>query len=198
MTCCVQECPRPVEKRGMCGGHYRRWQRNGDVQAEVPLRAISARGEPYRWLLDHAAYDGVVCLRWPFYSKPDGYGALSWKGRTRNASALMCEIAHGERPNDSYEAAHSCGKGHLGCVNPRHLRWATHQENGREAVQHGSFPRGETHWGSKLTDDEVDQLRAAVASGTTHTVAAHRFGISRGHVSAIRTGRRRQKDPRFA
>lgn len=35
--CAVQGCYRPVKERGWCHGHYLRWHRRGDVQAEIPL-----------------------------------------------------------------------------------------------------------------------------------------------------------------
>ena len=41
-TCSVTDCGRPAEKRTWCAGHYRRWQRRGDVNASVPLRRLNA------------------------------------------------------------------------------------------------------------------------------------------------------------
>lgn len=40
-TCTVEGCLRPVEKRELCGGHYARLRRLGDVMASVPLKKIS-------------------------------------------------------------------------------------------------------------------------------------------------------------
>lgn len=42
-TCSVSTCPNKVDCRGWCRGHYRRWQRAGDVQAAVPLVPHVAR-----------------------------------------------------------------------------------------------------------------------------------------------------------
>jgi hypothetical protein len=36
-TCVVVGCERPAKERGWCHGHYLRWHRTGDVQAEIPL-----------------------------------------------------------------------------------------------------------------------------------------------------------------
>jgi hypothetical protein len=38
-TCSVPGCPGKVNARGWCGGHYARWKKTGDVQADVPLVA---------------------------------------------------------------------------------------------------------------------------------------------------------------
>lgn len=37
-VCSVAGCGRPVVGRGWCQAHYGRWQRSGDVQADVPIR----------------------------------------------------------------------------------------------------------------------------------------------------------------
>lgn len=38
MMCSVSGCSRPQKNRGWCHAHYKRWQTNGDVAAEVPVR----------------------------------------------------------------------------------------------------------------------------------------------------------------
>lgn len=37
MSCSVPTCDRPVRARGWCASHYRRWQRHGDVRADLPI-----------------------------------------------------------------------------------------------------------------------------------------------------------------
>lgn len=37
-TCTVSGCDRPHRSKGYCGPHYARWRKNGDVQAEQPVR----------------------------------------------------------------------------------------------------------------------------------------------------------------
>lgn len=46
-TCTVAACDRPISHKtlGLCHGHYHRYWRHGDVQADVPLRAPSKRRE---------------------------------------------------------------------------------------------------------------------------------------------------------
>ena len=97
-------------------------------------------------------------------------------------------LAHGEPPTPSYEAAHTCGKGHLGCTNPRHLRWATRSENHMDKNLHGTMPKGETHPWARLSDDVIAKIRA---SKTGMTATAKEFGVSRGYVWEIQTGRKR-------
>lgn len=190
MICSVAGCERERVKRTYCAAHYRRFQRHGDVMDGVPLRSTSPQGEPLEWLMQNIGYDGADCLRWPFYSKPDGYGTIFLNGKTTNACAVMCREVNGEPPSALHEAAHSCGNGHLGCVHPKHLRWATHHENGLDSLAHGRHALGEMRTNSKMTEIDVIELRAAASSGVSHSVLAERFGISRGQVSLIRTGKR--------
>ena len=90
----------------------------------------------------------------------------------------MCELAHGEAP-PRYEAAHSCGRGHLGCVNPRHLRWATSKENKADMIVHGTRP-------AKLSAEQVRTIRLGAVPLAD---LAHRFGVSLNHIYAVAGGK---------
>lgn len=46
----------------------------------------------------------------------------------------MCKLKNGDPPTPDHEAAHSCGNGKHGCINPNHLRWATDAENMADTV----------------------------------------------------------------
>lgn len=46
-TCAVGTCTLAAKTRGLCGGHYVRWWRTGDVQADRPLRGRTPDG--HRW-----------------------------------------------------------------------------------------------------------------------------------------------------
>lgn len=37
-VCSIDTCDGPARTRGLCSAHYRRWRKNGDVQAEVLVR----------------------------------------------------------------------------------------------------------------------------------------------------------------
>jgi hypothetical protein len=36
--CSVPTCPEPVRARGLCGAHYKRWNKDGNVRPDVPLK----------------------------------------------------------------------------------------------------------------------------------------------------------------
>jgi hypothetical protein len=51
--------------------------------------------------------------------------------------------------------------------------------------------RGERHPNAKLSDEDVQGIRDAVASGQRQADVAARYGITQGHVSAVKRGRAR-------
>src|SRR5690606_22017504 len=100
------------------------------------------RGFAPKWLKDHVAHTADDCLIWPYAKLANGYAAIRIDGKTTTAARIMCVAAHGEPLTPQLEAAHSCGNGHLGCVNPRHLRWATTAENNSDKNIHGTMMKG--------------------------------------------------------
>lgn len=140
-------------------------------------------------------YEGDDCLAWPF-NRARGYGRVWHGGRMRTVSNLVCRYVHGEPPEGKLDAAHSCGKGHEGCVNPRHIRWASRAENLAEAVVHGTRGRGAfiTHprgrrtirieKNCKLSPSDVTRIRELKGQHSMRVVA-ERFGVSISQVNRI-------------
>lgn len=168
-------------KRGYCNAHYARWLRHGD-----PLGGISPPGVAAKWLNDVAMShtDSGECLIWPFYRSGNGYASIWRDGKKRPVCRIICTELYGPPPTDTHQAAHSCGKGHLGCVNPKHLRWATRVQNAADQVKHGTVQRGERQWRSKITERDARLIRRMAE---THTQGAigKKFGISRSNVGYI-------------
>lgn len=154
-----------------------------------PPPASKGKGAAIKWLRGHAAHPDPKCLDWPFCKMPTGYGSFGYLGKRLYAHRFMCELAHGQAPTPKHEAAHRCGNGHLGCVNPKHLAWKTKAENRRESTQHGKGTRnlGGNNKG-RLTPIQVAEIRALRGQERQVDIAA-RFGISWQSVSMIQRGR---------
>ncbi|WP_414461823.1 HNH endonuclease [Hyphomicrobium sp. DY-1] len=162
--------------------HLPRWQKYGD-----PLAGETFKGEVTQFLLEVAIpYRGDDCLPWPFGHNGNGYGTAQPEGERIFAHRYVCEAAHGPPPPDRNFALHSCGNGHLGCVNPSHLRWGTQQENAEDMVAHGNSPRGERHGMAKLTKDQVRTIRRLVGHASYRSIAS-RFSVSPRAISDIAT-----------
>lgn len=74
------------------------------------------------------------------------------------------------------------------CVNPAHLRLATHAENSADSARKARRPRGSRQHAAKLTEGQVLNLRARYAAGgITQRDLAFEYGVSRSLVSVIVT-----------
>ncbi len=143
------------------------------------------KGKTYSWLVDHLAFQRDCCLTWPF-STTRGYGHLQYRGERYAAHRLMCELVWGIPPTPQHQAAHSCGKGHEGCVNPLHLSWKEPIDNQRDKQIHGTAYRGGKKW--KLTPVQVLEIRSLKGSKTQDELAEI-YGVGRQNIGAILTGR---------
>lgn len=136
------------------------------------------QGRGYAWLMAHVNHQGDECLIWPFYRlMPGGYGTFGHLGELYYAHRYMCEQAHGPAPEGQH-AAHSCGKGSEGCVNPRHLSWKTVSENLKDRRRHGTQAGSKGHV-SHLTDQQIAEIRSLKGKMSQYAIA-EKFGVSRG------------------
>ena len=182
-SCAFPDCPNlasPKAAKGLCNSHY--WQLNQGREL-TPLAYRRNRCVP--WLQAHISHVGDECLIWPFQRlESDGRAAVKYKGRQGLAARVMCELAHGPAPTPTHEAAHSCGKGHNGCVHPQHLRWATHSENLADQIKHDTRCWGERQGSSKLKTADVLAIRA-MAGAMSQSAIGKLYGVSQGAIFKI-------------
>ncbi len=154
----------------------------------TPRRAKAPSGALPRFLIDVASVcQGDDCLMWPYGRSGNGYCIVRYNGKQESAHRRVCILAHGEPPTPEHEAAHSCGNGHLGCLNQKHLRWASVGENRQDMIDHGRSLRGAKAHFTKLTEDDVRQVRMLKGYLSQRKIAAM-FGISQPAVRYIHTG----------
>lgn len=182
--CSFEGCERPTDSHGLCGPHASRFRRYGDASMGGTARGAAADFMK-NVVLKH---DADECLAWPFGNNGKGYGVFHENGRVIAAHTYACREAHGARPSSKHEVAHSCGRGHLLCCAPKHLRWATRKENHADKARHGTLPFGQNNPSNKLTPDQVLAIRDLGGTEPQHQIAK-RFGVCQMTISNILSGK---------
>jgi hypothetical protein len=152
------------------------------------------QGRGINWLREHVGYSSDNCLTWPFGCDDKGYGTLGHNRKIFKAARMMCELVNGPPPAPKIECAHSCGRGHKGCVNPRHLSWKTRSANQLDRRKHGTHGKPGCVGRSKLTPDQISRIRA-LAETKTHKALALQFNCTPSNISKILSGARWKKTP---
>lgn len=145
---------------------------------------VSSRGPVGRWVAAHLEYpESDWCLIFPFAWEAGHYPkyTLYRPGSRRNFQVhrLMCEHRHGPPPSAEHHAAHNCGRGLQGCVNPLHVEWKTASQN--QLDRGGGRPK----W--KLTPEAAEQIRAAGKTEMPGDIA-RKFGVTVRNVRMILSG----------
>lgn len=183
--CSVDGCNRAHYGNGLCEAHWQRVKSNGDLELR---RRENGLGLDFIETVA-AQHSADTCLPWPYVTNGQGYGTLTVDGSRIYAHRYVCELIHGEAPSISHFALHTCGNGHMGCVNPRHLRWGLPIDNVADARAQGTIARGETHGMARLSSQDVSHIRRM---RDTHSLAviAEQFQVSRSLISAIHRRKR--------
>ena len=179
--CIIDNCRKPVrvKSRGWCQSHYLRWLRHGN-----PLAGGTPLGSGMALIQTALETETDECVIWPFGTNGQGYGLVTVGGKHHAAHRVVCKLAHGEPPSPELFALHRCGNGHLGCVNPRHLRWGTAKENSADRNLHGTGQRGEKSNSAKLTECQAREILSLKGKMSQRAIAA-KFGVGQRTISDI-------------
>lgn len=137
--------------------------------------------------LSSAVEPETGCIIWPFARNSAGYAVFgSRRGSVRSSlvSRVMCAIANGNPMDPSLEAAHLCGNGSRGCINPAHLAWKTSKENSEDTIRHGKSNKGDVNGQAKLCASDVIRIRDLSKKHTQKEIA-RLFNINKSTVSLI-------------
>ena len=194
-TCVIDGCTSPAIGRGWCSKHYYRWKRNGD-----PLATTRApHGSSLDARLRFTGWDEVVrvpalgpCWEWRgSIRNGDGYGATSRPGGGNMLAHRAAFVAWVGPLSDDLILLHACDN--PPCINPAHLRAGTDADNSADKIARGREARGERSGAVKVTDAVVDEIRARYAAGgCTYRSLAGAYGLSKSHIGAIVTRRKRK------
>ena len=71
------------------------------------------------------------------------------------------------------------------CINARHLFLGTQADNMADRDKKGRNPQGETHGRSRLTAEDVREIRLKQSNGTPSTRLAEEYGVAQSQISRI-------------
>lgn len=184
--CAIEGCDAVARKTGrqrpdLCSAHHALWR---DAECPGPRRAEYGEARAWIYAVACAFNDPNVCLIWPFFRNATGYAYCRSEDRKSFlVSRYVCILKHGEPPDKGMEAAHTCGKGSSGCVNPLHIRWATQEENNADKVLHGTHTGRRVYLGlSRINEVSVREIRNLHASGFSAADIAERLNL---HLIAV-------------
>jgi hypothetical protein len=177
--CSFDGCSSPRRVRHLCENHYASLRRKGVSFSGQPFVKPAP---PHLFIVDLMDQPPTKdCVVWPFTST-GGYGTITFKAKIYRAHKIVCEQVNGPKPGPKMEAAHECGNSL--CCNPGHLSWKTHADNIADKVAHGTALFGERHHQSRLTEQQVIEIRD-LRGKVTRKEIAKLYGVGRATVDNV-------------
>lgn len=191
--CSVPDCMRPHNARGYCFGHYERWKKLGHPDAARPLNTHVDPNASLRERINRRIEPDLTedeC--WPWQGSFGGvktrtglgYGKLTVSGKQLDAHRVSWELHHGRAVPVGSQVMHTCD--FPPCVNPKHLRLGSNDENVEDMVAKLRHTYGERNPQAKLTENDVLVIRSSPA---TASELAQQFGVTRGTINGVLAGR---------
>ena len=128
------------------------------------------------------------CWEWTAGRHPAGYGKFTAEKTSVTAHRFSFAMHHGKEPG-SLNVCHACDN--PWCVNPAHLFLGTQQENIADKYKKGRERHlyGDDNPHSRLTTEQVQQIRICLAAGMQGRELCRLFGVRPMAISNIKNGR---------
>ena len=129
------------------------------------------------------------CWLWTGALLKTGYGCIRIAHKAIRAHRAAYELSVGPLPKGAL-LRHTCDNPR--CVNPAHLLLGDKRLNMKDALERGQHRCGERDPTAKLSNQNVIEIRDALARGETGRALARRFGVAESVISQIKTGKGRR------
>ncbi len=138
-------------------------------------------------VMDIAGDQSSECQEYTGPLSSEGYGLVYIGNRKRAyAHRLAYAMGHGIDPA-GLQVCHTCDNRR--CVNPEHLFLGSMKENQEDKVRKGRQQRGEGHWNQRLTEKDVESIRAMLRDGMGPTGISRQFNVHPQTIGDIKAGR---------
>lgn len=128
------------------------------------------------------------CWSWSGNKDQDGYGLLSFSGKTLKAHRVSWQIHKGKIPPNIF-VLHSCDNPI--CSNPDHLFLGTARDNLIDMIKKGRrvAAKGEKHSRAKLKNENVMEIRSLLKQGYSFGKLGKKFNVDRTAIRNIKNGK---------
>ena len=126
------------------------------------------------------------CWIWIAGTSGNGYGGFKIDDKMFRSHRVAFEMWKGRIP-DGQLVRHKCDDPL--CCNPEHLELGTTADNVNDRQERNRQSKGGDRYNSKLTEDDVREIRMLLRTGITGVEIARRFGVSQDAISKIKSGR---------
>lgn len=141
------------------------------------------------------------CWLWDAGCYRTGYGAFAIESVNFPAHRISFALHGGQTTKEKPHVLHSCNT--RLCVNPKHLRAGTPQDNVDDMIACGRHARGDrqglrlhpgtaahgvSHPHSKLNDYSVREIRSLISAKVPTQIIAGFYGVNKSVVTGIRNG----------
>lgn len=127
---------------------------------------------------------------WWLGAKNEGYGLITYQGKSRRATHASWYLATGDWPPSDKMVCHRCDN--PSCVNPWHLFLGTAAENNQDAISKGrrsGWPRparnGAANGRAKLSASDVESIRSQSSPADD---LATKYGVAKSTIYRVRRG----------
>lgn len=124
------------------------------------------------------------CWEWQAYRDVNGYGRVMSGGQCWHAHRLAYFYHYGYLTT-GLDVCHACDN--PPCCNWGHLWEGTRLDNLKDMRAKGRQPeyRGASNPNSKLSEDDVREIRRLVTTGLTYAEVGRKYGVVADHISRI-------------
>ena len=178
-------CNRPARIKGYCTKHYQRFRKTGTTESsDISIIREMTISERLKYCSSINEITG--CWNWKKHISNDGYGVISinnYPVRAHRASysEFVREIPEGDH------VLHKCDN--RKCINPAQLFLGTNDDNMKDRNEKGRTCKGEDRSNSKLTEDQVREIKRKFANGEDYKKFYKDYPVSGKCLRNIRDGK---------